>query len=270
MTAPRFLYGTAWKEERTHQLTLLALRNGFRGIDTANQRKHYFEAAVGEAVVAAKVPREELFLQTKFTCAPSQDSRLPYEPSAPFAVQVRQSFESSLQHLQTSYLDSYLLHGPVRRDTLSAPDWEVWRAFESLHAEGRVRALGISNVALRQLQQLQQEAKVKPSFVQNRCFARTRWDGEIREHCRQNQIVYQGFSLLTANTRQLQSSQAVQEILRRRELPLAQLVFAFALQVGMLPLTGTSSAEHMQLDLAAQNLQLEAREIEAIENAVSH
>lgn len=49
---PRFLYGTAWKEDETQRLTELALGQGFRGIDTANQRKHYHEAAVGRAVDA--------------------------------------------------------------------------------------------------------------------------------------------------------------------------------------------------------------------------
>jgi diketogulonate reductase-like aldo/keto reductase len=266
VNAPRFLYGTAWKELQTHDLTLLALKSGFTGIDTANQRRHYFEEAVGEAIASSKLPREQLFLQTKFTYAASQDSRIPYEPKAPFGVQVRQSFESSLQHLKTTYLDSYLLHGPVRRDVLVEPDWEVWRTFESLHADGRVRALGISNASLRQLQQLQKDAKVKPSFVQNRCFARTGWDREIRAFCKSNGIVYQGFSLLTANARELSSSQPVQQILQRRQIPLAQLVFAFALQSGMLPLTGTSSAAHMQLDLAAASLQLEAEEMAVIEN----
>ena len=68
---PRFLYGTAWKEDETRRLTELAMRAGFRGIDTANQRRHYDEAAVGRAVAAAieggLVAREDLFLQTKFT-----------------------------------------------------------------------------------------------------------------------------------------------------------------------------------------------------------
>jgi diketogulonate reductase-like aldo/keto reductase len=48
-----FLYGTAWKEEATERLSLLALQHGFRGIDTANQRKHYHEAGVGLAIAAA-------------------------------------------------------------------------------------------------------------------------------------------------------------------------------------------------------------------------
>ena len=65
---PAFIYGTAWKEQYTAGLVELALKQGFRGIDTANQRRHYFEAAVGEVIAreiaAGTVTREELFLQT--------------------------------------------------------------------------------------------------------------------------------------------------------------------------------------------------------------
>src|SRR5579862_6203927 len=89
---PRFLYGTAWKEAETQRLTELALRQGFRGIDTANQRKHYHEAAVGQGIVASGVARADLFLQTKFTFRGGQDHRLPYDPAAPIGTQVEQSF----------------------------------------------------------------------------------------------------------------------------------------------------------------------------------
>src|SRR5262249_14902788 len=116
---PRFLYGTAWKEERTQRLTEQALRQGFRGIDTANQRRHYHEAAVGQAITAALatgvVTRNDLFLQTKFTFRTGQDHRLPYDPKAPIRQQVEQSFASSLEHLGTAIIDSYLLHGPTQR-----------------------------------------------------------------------------------------------------------------------------------------------------------
>src|SRR5436190_4020248 len=98
LRVPRFLYGTAWKEDRTRPLTELALRQGFRGIDTANQRRHYHEAAVGQAVAAAVagglVAREDLFLQTKFTFRRGQDHRLPYDPAVPIPAQVEQSFAS--------------------------------------------------------------------------------------------------------------------------------------------------------------------------------
>src|SRR6476659_5657959 len=101
---PRFLYGTAWKEDDTERLTALALREGFRGIDTANQRKHYHEAAVGRAVMASGINRDELFLQTKFTHRGGQDHRLPYDPKAQVATQVEQSFASSLEHLGTTWI----------------------------------------------------------------------------------------------------------------------------------------------------------------------
>src|SRR6187399_2311677 len=103
MAPPRFVYGTAWKEERTEALTRQALDAGFSGIDTANQRKYYFEAGVGAAVrtalAAGTLTRDRLFLQTKFTFAPGQDSRLPYDPRASVPTQVAQSFQSSLEHL---------------------------------------------------------------------------------------------------------------------------------------------------------------------------
>src|SRR5262245_7012343 len=90
VTVPRFIYGTAWKEDRTQELTELALGQGFRGIDTANQRRHYHEAAVGRAVAAVAerglLTRDELFLQTKFTFRRGQDHRLPYDPAAPIAA----------------------------------------------------------------------------------------------------------------------------------------------------------------------------------------
>src|SRR5262245_35469917 len=133
---PSFLYGTAWKEENTERLTLLALRQGFRGIDTANQRKHYYEAGVGAAVATAiaqgLVRREELFLQTKFTHRGGQDQRLPYDPRATVGQQVVQSLASSLEHLQVDYVDSLVLHGPSQRTGLGNDDWEAWRTMESI------------------------------------------------------------------------------------------------------------------------------------------
>src|SRR5687768_9478802 len=121
---PDFLYGTAWKEDQTQRLVELALQQGFRGIDTANQRKHYHEAAVGHAIAAAiqrgLVRREDIFLQTKFTFQAGQDHRLPYDPAAPIASQVQQSFASSLTHLGVETIDSYLLHGPSQRTGLAA------------------------------------------------------------------------------------------------------------------------------------------------------
>src|SRR5688572_22004833 len=142
---PTFLYGTAWKEGRTAALTAQALAAGFRAIDTANQRRHYVEAgvgsAVGDALKRGELSRSSLFLQTKFTYARGQDARIPYDPQADYRTQVLQSFASSLEHLQTDYVDSYVLHGPERGDRISAADHEVWRAMTELRESGQVRFL---------------------------------------------------------------------------------------------------------------------------------
>src|SRR5215210_4545091 len=266
---PRFLYGTAWKEDHTAALTALALRHGFRGIDTANQRKHYHEAAVGQAVAAAiragSVTRDELFLQTKFTFRDGQDDRLPYDPAAPVPVQVEQSFASSLEHLGTDVIDSYVLHGPAQRVGLGRADWDAWRAMEALHAAGRARLLGVSNVTLEQLRALCAGARVRPRFVQNRCYAVRGWDRRARAFCAETGIAYQGFSLLTAN-RQVLADPELVRIARRHGRSAAQVVFQFALEVGMVPLTGTTDPAHMRADLEAFDFRLEPGEVEAIEH----
>jgi diketogulonate reductase-like aldo/keto reductase len=267
--APDLLYGTAWKEERTPRLTELALRMGFRGIDTANQRRHYFEAGVGEGLAAAYraglVTRADLFLQTKFTYQGGQDHRLPYDPAADLGTQVAQSMRSSLEHLGTDRVDSYVLHGPASGHGWSDDDVEVWAAMLKEREAGRTRLLGVSNVSLRHLERMAATGVDAPAFVQNRCFARLGWDREVRAFCGDRGIVYQGFSLLTANPEVLRHP-LVAGIASRAQVTAAQVVFRFAQAVGMLPLTGTSDPRHMTQDLASRDLSLSADEVRAIES----
>jgi len=265
---PRFLYGTAWKEDQTQHLVELALESGFRGIDTANQRRHYDEAAVGLAIAASiakgLVAREDVFLQTKFTFRRGQDHRLPYDPEAPVPIQVEQSFASSLEHLGVERIDSYLLHGPTGSAGLTPVDWAAWRAMEAIHASGRARMLGVSNFSLEQLQRLWQQARVRPRFVQNRCYAVWGWDRPVREFCRANDMVYQGFSLLTANRQTLAATDMAQ-IAARHGRTIPQIIFRFAVEVGMIPLTGTTDTKHMQADLDVFDFRLEPAEVARIE-----
>ena len=252
MAIPAFMYGTAWKKEQTAPLVELAVDSGFMAIDTANQLIHYQEALVGEALLSlAKkgVKRESLFLQTKFTSVSGQDHRTPYDQAAPLPTQVQQSFESSLAHLHTDYLDSYVLHGPYSRWGLSQADWDVWGAMEEYYQAGKTKMIGISNVQADQLRELCEKASVKPMIVQNRCYAVMGWDQEVREICKSHDLIYQGFSLLTANQDVLRDPQ-VWDIAQRVGGNPLQVIFRFALQIGMLPLTGTTNRQHMKDDLA--------------------
>jgi len=269
ITVPRFFYGTAWKEDATEALAYAALGAGFRAIDTANQRKHYYEEGVGRAItrrLGEGLPRDALFVQSKFTYRDGQDHRLPYDPGAPIAQQVRQSFDSSLAHLGVARLDSLVLHGPSRRDGLGPEDREAWQAMEALVDVGGAQLIGISNATAAQIEALVGLARIPPAFVQNRCYAERGWDAAVRAVCERHGIMYQGFSLLTAN-RQVLAHAGVRELAERHGKTTAQIVFRFALQLGMFPLTGTSDPAHMAQDLAAFDFELSRAELSILESA---
>ena len=273
VTVPHFLYGTAWKENKTKSLVTLALDQGFRGIDTANQRKHYNEAAVGEGIREminrGLIARKDLFIQTKFTQLHGQDHRLPYDPHSSLSDQVEQSFVSSLEHLGIEIIDCYVLHGPSTRNGLGRDDWAIWRAMENIYDSGRALILGVSNVTREQLQSLCEDARIRPRFVQNRCYASQGWDYNIRSFCNANEIIYQGFSLLTAN-RNLLDHPELKRIAHRCNMDVSQIIFRFALDIGIMPITGTSNIKHMQTDLDILDFRLNVEDIEVIEAIGKH
>ncbi|TFY64055.1 hypothetical protein EVJ58_g2874, partial [Rhodofomes roseus] len=182
MTTAKIIYGTAWKKERTTELVVSAVVNGFRAIDTAGQPKHYNEELVGEALEILQkqhdIKREDLWIQTKFTSLGGQDRSkpLPYNPSDPIPTQIQTSVQNSLKNLRTTYLDSLLLHSPLSRlpDTVAA-----WRALVELQDSGTVRTIGMSNTYdVRILEKLEQETGRRVQVVQNRWFEGNAWDRE--------------------------------------------------------------------------------------------
>jgi diketogulonate reductase-like aldo/keto reductase len=268
---PSFIYGTAWKQDATAGLVTAAIECGFRAIDTANQPRHYSERLVGEALKAAfedGLTRESLFIQTKFTPLGGHDHRVPYDANRPLGSQVDESFASSLRNLGVDYVDAYLLHGPYGFPGISDSDREVWRAIGAIHESGRARAIGVSNVNTGQLRALVGGAGTPPMVVQNRCYADRGWDREVRSVCREHGIMYQGFSLLTANVSVL-GHPGVIAIARRLGVGTSQIVFRFSIQAGMVPLTGTTDRGHMREDLDVERIELTPEEVEFIENIAS-
>ncbi len=262
---PKIIYGTAWKKERTAALVAQALRAGFRGIDTACQPKHYHEPGVGEALATSLgkgLDRADIYLQTKFTPIDGQDpARVPYDPKAPLAEQVRQSFATSLKNLRTDYLDSLVLHSPLSNE----PDlMDVWGAMETLFDTGGVKQLGISNCyRLDLLERLCQNARIKPAVLQNRFYADTGYDHDLRAFCDREGIIYQSFWTLTANPKIL-AHPWLRPIATRHGRTPEQTFFRYLTQIGIVPLTGTTSAAHMREDLAIFDFELAGNELAAI------
>ncbi|KAI6002846.1 NADP-dependent oxidoreductase domain-containing protein [Pisolithus albus] len=241
---PKIIYGTAWKGERTALLVMNAFLQGFRALDTACQPKHYREDLVGEALERLQCKhdllREEYYIQTKFTPISGQDLNkpLPYNPEDSVTDQIKSSLATSLRNLRTSYLDSYLLHSPLR--TVDA-------TLEANVYDARVL------VALGQLRKVQ--------VVQNRWYEGNSWDREVWQYCRDNDIEYQSFWTLTGSP-SLLAHPAVLKASTKLDVTPAQVIFKLVQLHGIVPLTGTSSELHMQQDLAAERIALEGVEEE--------
>lgn len=262
---PSIIYGTAWKAERTAALVEQAIEAGFRGIDTACQPKHYDEAGVGSGLARCLgriVARGDLYLQTKFTPLDGHDPRrIPYDPRAPVGEQVRQSIQCSLRNLGTDYLDALLLHSPLADPAAMR---EAWQTMESAVASGAVLRIGISNCyRLEDLRALQADATIKPTILQNRFHAPTGYDRDLRLFCASHGIAYQSFWTLTANVRIL-ASPLFRRLATTHGRSREQILFRYLTQIGVVPLTGTSSSEHMREDLAIFDFELGDEECTAI------
>jgi diketogulonate reductase-like aldo/keto reductase len=264
---PAILYGTAWKKADTERLVRIAIQQGFRGIDTACQPKHYHEPGVGAAIASClsegKLSRGDLYIQTKFTPLSGQDpARIPYDPTAAVAEQVRQSYAASLRNLQTEYLDCLVLHSPLptARQTLAA-----WESMESLVDGAGVRHLGISNCYQpEELESLYDAARIKPAVVQNRFYAEAGYDREIRIFCQQHAIVYQSFWTLSANP-QILAHPTVAGLGAKYHRTRPQILFRYLTQNGVVPLTGTRNPNHMRDALSIFEFELTDSELAAMD-----
>jgi len=251
---PYLLYGTAWKENETSRLVHEAIKSGFRFVDTACQPKHYNEPGVGEGIVEAMkeldLSRSDLFIQTKFTSLNGQDpNRLPYDKHAPLEEQVRQSIEASLKNLRTEYIDSLVLHSPMKNHQETM---RVWKVLEEKVDDGLIRQLGVSNCYdLREFQMIYDDATIKPKVLQNRFYSESGFDVDLREYCANHDIRYQSFWTLTSGTtRQNLRKHEIEEMAKAKGLTPQTLMYAYMLELGHTPLSGTTNQEHMFADVS--------------------
>ncbi|CAF9914411.1 hypothetical protein IMSHALPRED_001903 [Imshaugia aleurites] len=258
---PAFLYGTAWKKEKTADLVYQAICSGFKGIDTAAQPKHYREDLVGQGVRRAlsenRISRDDLYIQTKFTSINGQDpNKMPYDPTASISEQVHTSIKSSLMNMrpaaqesssESTYLDCLVLHSPL---PTMAQTLEAWRAAES-YVPHKIRYLGVSNVTQGILEQLYDAAEIKPAIVQNRFYPSTHFDVSVRAFCVEKSIVYQCFWTLSANPKIIFGPE-VGLVANQVGLTPYEAMYSLVLALdNVVVLNGTTNAKHMVDDLSS-------------------
>ncbi|KAK1922052.1 NADP-dependent oxidoreductase domain-containing protein [Papiliotrema laurentii] len=252
---PRIMYGTAWKKERTTDLVVQAIRAGFRGVDTACQPKHYREDLVGAALKRVfsegLVKREDLFIQTKFTSIDGQDTSqpLPYDPSLPVSQQVEQSISKSLSNLGVEYIDSVVLHSPLRTQQATL---EAYQTLEGFVDAGKIITLGISNIYdPKLLEWLLGKVRVKVGVVQNRWYEGNGFDWKVYELCQKHSIRYQSFWTLTGNPTLLDEPTLL-SLAERAGFTPEQAIYRLCQIWNITPLCGSTTLSHVQEALAVE------------------
>ena len=263
---PNMIYGTAWKKDATSKLVEQALKEGFRGVDTAGQPKHYREDLVGNGLLKAfdsGLKKEDIYIQTKFTPIDGQDrSNMPYSQNDSIQTQIEKSFSISKQNLKLEYIDSYILHSPIFPGSKLLKAWDVMSNFCKNKEVGQ---LGISNCYdLDVLKYLYEKVEIKPNILQNRFFAQTSYDKDIRQWCKQKGIIYQSFWSLTANPHIL-ANEILINFSKKYNKSEALIFYRYLNQKGIIPLNGTTSKKHMKGDLEISDFILEDYEIEQID-----
>ena len=232
---PAVGYGTYLTSEKDDGTVAAALAAGYRHFDTASF--YGTEQALGDALKASGVPREELFLTSKLW-----KDEMGYENALA-------AFERSLQKLGTDYLDLYLIHWP-RTDDLTAEwrqlDRDTWRALEDLYRAGRVRAIGVSNFLPHHLRSLMKTSEVMPMVNQIEFHPGYPQTYTV-EFCKAHGILPEAWSPL-GRTRVLQDERLA-GIAAKYGKSVAQLCVRFALQCGVAPLPKSSSPARMQANL---------------------
>jgi len=216
-----------------------ALQAGYRSIDTATYYQN--EHSVGKAVVESGIPREDIFLTTKVW---NTDQGYHSTISA---------FEASLEKLQTSYLDLYLIHWPQSKLT-----FETWKAMEELYEKGKIRAIGVCNFLIPHLKRLMENSRIKPMVNQFE-FHPELVQPELLQFCKDNRIQPEAWRPIMKG--RVNEIEFLQELSVKYQKTPVQIVLRWDIQKGVVtipksvtPERITSNADIFDFELSADDL----------------
>lgn len=252
-TIPCVGYGTyKTSGEEVYAAVLSAVKAGYRHIDTAAY--YHNEEGVGRAVRECGVPREELFLTSKV-----------WNTDRGYA-QTKKAFADTMERLGLTYLDLYLIHWPANRkqfgDEAKRINVETWKALEELYAEGKVKAIGLSNFLPHHIEELMETAKVKPMV--NQIEFHPGWAQlEVSEYCQKNDIVVEAWSPL--GRKAVLDNEVLKGIGEKHGKKTAQVCVRWIMQHGILPLPKTVNPERMAENADVFDFELTAEEMKTID-----
>ncbi|MDH6124690.1 aldo/keto reductase [Kitasatospora sp. GP82] len=229
-----------------------AIEAGYRSIDTAAIYEN--EAGTGQAIATAGVPREELFITTKLWNSGTKDWSGQQGQDA-----VLRAFDESLAKLGLDYIDLYLIHWPR---PMHGTFLNIWKAFEKLYAEGRVKAVGVSNFGPQQLDALRQESSVVP--VLNQVELHPHFPQlELREYHAEHGIATEAWSPL-GQGKALLTEPALVKIAEKHGRTVAQVVLRWHLQSGVIAIPKSVTPSRIAENIDVTGFELDADDLAAI------
>lgn len=225
---------------------------GYRHIDTAAVYGN--EVSVGTAIQECGVSREELFITSKVW-----NEFRGYDKTL-------QAFERTMKDLKLDYLDLYLIHWPANEkqfgDRAAELNADTWRALEKLYADGRIKAIGVSNFRVHHLEKLLESAKVKPMVDQIE-FHPGMMQKETVDFCQKNGILVEAWSPL--GTGRMLTNETLMEIAGKYGKSVAQLCIRWCLQHQILPLPKSVTPSRIEENTKVFDFELSQEDMQRID-----
>lgn len=220
-----------------------ALQAGYRSIDTATYYQN--EHSVGKAVLESGIPREEIFLTTKVW-----NSDQGY-------LSTIKAFETSLEKLQTNYLDLYLIHWPQNELT-----FETWRAMEELYEKGQIRAIGVCNFLIPHLKRLMENSRINPMVNQFE-FHPELVQPELLQFCKDNQIQPEAWRPIMKG--RVNEIELLQELAAKYQKSPVQVVLRWDIQKGVVTIPKSVTPERIRHNADIFDFELSPEDIAKID-----
>ena len=224
-----------------------AIGSGYRYFDTASF--YGTETYLAEAIRQSGLPRKDFFIASKLW-----KTEMGYENA-------RDAFRRTLENLDTDYLDLYLIHWPLPEpgyENWKELDRETWRALEELYAEGKIRAIGLSNFLPHHIENILAGCTVRPAVDQIEYHPGYSQEAAV-QYCKENGILVQAWSPI-GRSRVLKDPLVCELAAKYRVSP-AQICLKFAVQRGIVPLPKSSLPERMKQNMDLFSFEMEQEDI---------
>ena len=235
--APQLGLGTWFiDDDKVADAVKEAVKLGYRHIDTAQAYGN--ERGVGEGIRTCGVPREELFVVSKVAA-----EHKTYEEAAA-------GIDETLKKMGLDYLDMMIIHSPQpwvevnqSENRYKEGNRQAWKALEDAYNAGKLKAIGVSNFQIEDLESLMETAKIKPMVNQVLCHI-SNTPLELIEFCQKSNIAIEAYSPIAHG--EILNQPQIKEMADKYGVSVPQLCIRYTLQLGAISLPKTANPEHMK------------------------